>query len=92
MTHPIGVKLDDKLHVRLKNLSERCDRSPHWLMKKAISEYVDRMEAKEKERTLLIDRWNNYQETGESIPHTAVAQWLESWGTDKEIACPTILN
>ena len=29
MTHPIGVKLDDKLHVRLKNLSERCDRSPH---------------------------------------------------------------
>jgi len=47
MMKPVGVKLDDELQVRLKALSERCDRSPHWLMKKAISEYVDRMETYE---------------------------------------------
>ena len=89
---PVGVKLDDELQVRLKALSERCDRSPHWLMKKAISEYVDRMEEEEKERMLLLDRWHDYQETGEGIPHERVAEWLETWGTDKEIECPTIQN
>ena len=89
---PVGVKLDDELQIRLKALSERCDRSPHWLMKKAISEYVDRMEEEEKERTLLLDRWHDYQETGEGITHERVVEWLETWGTDKEVGCPTIQN
>jgi predicted transcriptional regulator len=89
---PVGVKLDDDLQVRLKALGNRCDRSPHWLMKKAIAEYVDRMEEEEYERKLLIDRWNDYQETGEGTPHEAVTQWLETWGTDKESACPVNQN
>ena len=89
---PIGVKLDDELQARLKALGERCERSPHWLMKKAISEYVDRMEAEENERQQLIDRWDNYQETGESVPHDTVVKWLETWGTDKESECPININ
>ena len=86
MAKPIGVKLDDELQARLKALGER---SPHWLMKKAISEFVDREEATEKERILLLDRWNRYQETGDGIPHETVVKWLETWGTDKEGSCPT---
>ena len=92
MIKPIGVKLDGELYARLKTLSERCDRSPHWLMKKAISEYVDRMEAEENERKLLIERWNNYKETEEAVSHKEVVQWLDSWGTDKESAYPTNQN
>ena len=92
MNKPIGVKLDAELQTRLKALGERCERSPHWLMKKAISEFVDRKEAEEKEEKLLVDRWNHYQETGESISHEAVANWLETWGTDKESSCPTNQN
>ena len=92
MTKPVGVKLDDDLQNRLKALGERCDRSPHWLMKKAISEFVDREEEAEKERNLLLERWNNYQETGDGIPHKTVVQWLETWGTDKESSCPTNQN
>ena len=86
---PVGVKLDNELQARLKALGER---SPHWLMKKAVSEYVDRMEAEENERQLLIDRWNNYQETDEAVPHETVVKWLETWGTDKESECPININ
>ena len=57
MTKPVGVKLDDELQSRLKAIAERSDRSPHWLMKKAISEFVDREEAEERERQLLLERW-----------------------------------
>lgn len=89
---PVGVKLDDELQARLKALGERCERSPHWLMKKAISEYVDRMEGEENERRLLMDRWDNYQETGEAAPNDTVVKWLETWGTDKESECPININ
>ena len=92
MTKPIGVKLDDKLQTRLKALGEKCERSPHWLMKKAIAEFVDREEAADQERQLLLERWNRYQETGEAISHEAVVNWLETWGTDKESSCPTSQN
>ncbi len=92
MTKPVGVKLDDELLNRLKALGERYERSPHWLMKKAISEFVDREEAAEHERQLLLDRWNRYQETGESVAHEKVVNWLETWGTDKEGPCPIDRN
>ena len=92
MTKAIGVKLDDKLHTRLKALGEKYERSPHWLMKKAIAEFVDREEYADKERQLLLDRWHRYQETGESIPHQKVVNWLKTWGTGKESSCPTNQN
>lgn len=92
MAKPIGVKLDDELQARLKALGERCERSPHWLMKKAISEFVDREEAEEQERKLLLERWNRYQETGEGVSHETVVKWLDTWGTDKESPCPTNQN
>jgi predicted transcriptional regulator len=92
MTKPVGIKLDEELQNRLKALGERCERSPHWLMKKAICEFLDRMETEETERQILLDRWNRYQETGEAVSHEKVANWLNTWGTDKEDECPQKSN
>ena len=92
MTKPVGIKLDEELQNRLKALGERCERSPHWLMKKAICEFLDRMETEETERQILLDRWNRYQETGEAVSHEKVANWLNTWGTDKEQECPQKSN
>jgi len=92
MTKPVGIKLDEELQNRLKALGERCERSPHWLMKKAICEFLDRMETEETERQILLDRWNRYQETGEAVSHEKVANWLNTWGTDKEEECPQKSN
>lgn len=92
MSKPVGVKLDDELQARLQALGERLERSPHWLMKKAIAEFVERAEAEEHERQVLLDRWQRYKQTGEAIPHETVVKWLETWGSDKEGPCPTIKN
>ena len=35
----MGVKLDDEVRTRLKALGECRDRTPHWLMKTAITEF-----------------------------------------------------
>lgn len=50
----MGVKLDDGIRMHLKTLSERRDRTPHWLMKKAIIDFLDQKESLEK-RNLEAD-------------------------------------
>ena len=31
-----------------------------------------------------LARWQQYQQTGSTISHDAVTQWLNSWGEDRE--------
>lgn len=69
MKTTMGVKLDENIRERLKVLAAAKDRSPHWLMKKAIQEYLEREEAYERERQDDLQRWERYQETGEYIGH-----------------------
>lgn len=83
-----GVKLDESLHARLKALGALKQRTPHWLMRTAIEEYVEREEAYEREKQEDLERWQCYQMTGHDISHEQVASWLESVGTDRELPCP----
>ena len=83
-----GVKLDETLHTRLKALSGVKERTKHWLMKTAISEYVEREESYEREKREDMERWERYKLTGHAIPHEAVDAWLSSWGSDSELPCP----
>jgi len=83
-----GIKLDETLHIRLKALAAIKDRSPHWLMRSAINEYVAREKAYEREKREDMERWRRYQSTGHSIAHEHVEVWLENIGTDCELPCP----
>lgn len=83
-----GIKLDASLHERLKALGQIKDRSPHWLMRTAIAEYVEREEAYEREKCEDRERWERYQASGHAIPGEAVDSWLASWGSENELPCP----
>ena len=37
--------MDEKTRARLKAVSAKLDRSPHWFMKKAILELIEKVEA-----------------------------------------------
>jgi len=41
----MGVKLDEQTRTRLKSVSEKLDRTPHWFMKKAILQLIEKVEA-----------------------------------------------
>jgi len=86
-----GVKLDETLHTRLKALSEVKDRTPHWLMKAAIEEYVEREETYEQEKREDMERWQRYKLTGRAIPHEAVDAWLASWEARPRYRAPSSL-
>ena len=71
-----GIRLDAEMQARLKALGKVKDRAPHWLMKQAIREYLDREEAYEREKVEDQERWARYQATGEAVPHEDVRAWL----------------
>ncbi len=83
-----GVKLDPETRARPKALGELRDRSPHWLMRKAIVEYLDREEAYEHEKREDLERWERYQLTGEAVPYETVRQWLADVADGKDRPCP----
>lgn len=83
-----GIKLDAALHERLKALGEVKDRSPHWLMRAAIVEYVEREEVYEREKREDRERWERYKVSGHAVSNEAVDNWLASWGSESELPCP----
>ncbi len=87
-TIPMSIKLKPDTCARLKHLSEIRDRPTHWLMCKAIDQYVDREEKREAFRQDTIKAWDEYQETGLHVTADEVETWLTSWGNENELPVP----
>ena len=88
MSKTKGVKLDDATEQRLAALARIRDRSPHWLMCKAIETFLDREEKYEQEKREDMERWERYQLTGDAVPHEKAAGWIENLAQGKVTACP----
>ncbi len=73
----MGVKLDEATRERLKELGSARKRSPHWLMKTAIFEYLDREERLEAEKREDMRRWEEYKESGEHLSNEEMMAWLD---------------
>jgi predicted transcriptional regulator len=83
-----SIKLDDGLKNRIQNLANLRSRSPHWIMREAITDYVNREEAKENFKQEALNSWKAYQETGQHLTGQEVRDWLTTWGTDQEVDRP----
>ena len=44
MSPTIGIKVDDTLRERIRNAAQNMGRTPHWLIKQAVLQYVDALE------------------------------------------------
>ena len=84
----LGVRLDEQLEQRLSSLAAKMHRSKSYLAKEALIRYIEAEEGKEYEKQETLTRWEAYQETGEVVSNEAMMEWLDSWGSDEEKACP----
>ncbi len=73
-----SIKLDHELDIRLNNLAKLTDRSPHFLMQKAISEFVSREEKIEKFRLETLQAYEEYALTGHYVTHEKADEWLKN--------------
>lgn len=77
MATTLGIKVDDNTRKRLNELANELDRTPHWILKTALREYIDREERRERERKEDLARWEHFALTGEAIDHAHASNWLE---------------
>ena len=84
----LGVRLDEQLENRLSALAAKTQRSKSFLAKEALIRYIDEEERQQRENDLTVKRWEEYQETGETVSNESMTNWLDSWGTDQEKPCP----
>ena len=83
-----GIKLDESTQARLRTLAEKRKRSPHWLMRTAIEDYLKREEQYELEKAEDIAEYENYVLTGNAIDNEQVTRWLEDLTQGKKSPWP----
>lgn len=88
MTTTLGVKVDDATRARLVALAEAKDRTPHWILKTALNEYLEREERRERERREDQARWEHYVLTGEHVTQEDADAWLARLEAGEDVPCP----
>lgn len=76
-----SLKIDDALKDRIRVLAEQQDRTPHWIMRAAIREYVEREEKRQSFYDEAMQSWAEYQETGLHVTGEEVQEWLKKWAS-----------
>jgi len=83
-----SLKLDGKIKERVRRLASARRRSPHWLMREAIVEYVEREEKREQFRQDALAAWAHYQATGLHVTADQADAWLARLEAGKDAAPP----
>lgn len=84
----VSVKLDSAMQDRIRQLADAQHRTPHWVMRQAIEQYVDRQEKRLAFQQAALRAWEEYQETGLHTTGDEVIAWLETWGEENELPAP----
>jgi predicted transcriptional regulator len=83
-----SLKLDVEIKERLQRLASARRRSPHWVMREAIEQYVEREEKQEQFRQDALAAWNHYQTTGLHATAEEADAWLAKLEAGKDAALP----
>ena len=58
---PVAIKTDEGVRARVKRLADARHRTAHWLMREAITQYVEREEKREAFRQDTLKAWEEYR-------------------------------
>jgi predicted transcriptional regulator len=85
---PVAIKIDVDTKERVKRLAVARNRTPHWLMREAISQYVEREEKREALRQDGAKAWNDYQVTGLHVTDAEADAWLAKLQSGQDLEPP----
>ena len=89
---PVAVKLDEDTRSRVQKLAEARDRSPHWILREAVSEFLDREEKRETMRQAALTVWEEYELTGLHVTHAEADAWLARLEEGQDTESPECHN
>lgn len=85
---PVAIKIDDDTRARLKRLAGARHRTAHWLMREAITQYVEREEKREAFRQDTLKAWDEYRSTGLHVTADEADTWLAELELGKDTEPP----
>lgn len=88
VVRPVAIKIDSEIKERVNRLAEARQRSPHWLMREAIFQYVEREEKREALRQDAIKAWNEYQATAQHLTMEEADAWLAKLEAGQDVEPP----
>jgi predicted transcriptional regulator len=84
----ISVKLDQETRARIEHLAESRRRTAHWIMREAITQYVEREEKREAFRQDTLKAWEAYRTTGLHVTAEEADVWLSRLEQGDDIEPP----
>ena len=85
---PVAIKIEPEIRARVKRLADARQRTPHWLMREAISQYLEREEKRESFRQDALLAWEEYQATGLHVAMEEAEAWLANLAAGKDAEPP----
>jgi predicted transcriptional regulator len=73
---PVAIKIDVDTKSRVKRLADARQRTPHWLMREAITQYLEREEKRESFRQDALQAWEAFRATGQHVTADQADVWL----------------
>lgn len=87
-TATTSLKLDTETKARVQRLAAVRRRTPHWILREAVEQYIEREEARERLRQDALTAWNHYQETGLHVVAAEADAWLAKLEAGKRAVMP----
>ena len=87
-TGSVTIKLDDADRERIAALATAKKRTPHYLMKEAILEYMKKEEARQNFIAAAESSFEHYKETGLHITLDEFSQWVDKVQEAPEVPVP----
>lgn len=87
-TTATSLKLDTQIKDRLQWLATLRDRKPHYLMREAIQQYVDREEKREQLRQNALAAWSGFQASGLHVTAEEADAWLAKLEAGEDVETP----
>jgi len=85
---PVAIEIDENIKNRVKRLAEARHRTPHWLMREAIIQYLDREEKREAFRQDTLKAWEAFRADGLHLTADEADAWLAQLEQGKDIEPP----
>jgi predicted transcriptional regulator len=87
-TSTTSLKLDKDLKERVQAIARARRRAPHWIMREAIEQFVEREEKRDQFFKDGQAAWNQYKVTGWHASSAEVDAWLAKLEAGEQAEAP----
>jgi predicted transcriptional regulator len=83
-----AIRLTPAEQKQIDHLASIKQRKPHWIMKEALRQYLEREADVERLRQHTLASWDDFVRAGMHVSEDEMNGWLDTWGTEHEAEPP----